>query len=186
MEPYIQIAYLNDFIFCPMSIYFHQLFGTLKTRLYHDTPQISGKAIHGAVDEQRYSDKKDIIQGLEVYSEEFRLCGKIDILDTSKGVLTERKKYIETIYDGYLFQLYGQYFALKEMNYTINEICFYSYDNNKVHKMLLPEDNQEMYKSFCLLIENINNFNPESFLPSNIEKCQNCIYEPLCDRSLLC
>lgn len=39
MEPYIPISFLNDFIFCPRSIYFHQLYGRSSESLYHSTDQ---------------------------------------------------------------------------------------------------------------------------------------------------
>ena len=94
MEGYIPISYLNDFIFCPRSIYFHQLHGELSTRLYHDKPQIEGKAAHSAIEEKRYSTRKKILQGIDVYCEKYRICGKIDLFDTQKGILTERKKHI--------------------------------------------------------------------------------------------
>jgi len=44
MEDYLQIANLNDFIFCPRSIYFHNLFGSTSTRLYHRAAQMEGNA----------------------------------------------------------------------------------------------------------------------------------------------
>jgi CRISPR-associated exonuclease Cas4 len=58
MEAYLKITYLNDFIFCPLSIYFHELYGSLSERLYYDDAQLDGKAAHAAVDEGRYSTHK--------------------------------------------------------------------------------------------------------------------------------
>ena len=99
MELYLKISYLNDFIFCPLSIYYHQLYGELSERMYYGSAQLDGKAAHSAIDEQRYSTHKNILQGMDIYSSEYNLCGKIDLFDTEKGLLTERKKHIETIYD---------------------------------------------------------------------------------------
>ena len=98
MELYLKITYLNDFVFCPLSIYYHQLYSDLAERLYYDDAQLNGKAAHSAIDEQRYSTHKNILQGIDVFSEEYKLCGKIDLFDTEKGLLTERKKHIETIF----------------------------------------------------------------------------------------
>ena len=53
MEPYLPISYLNDFIFCPRSIYFHQLYGRVNQRVYHTPAQTQGKAAHKAIDTQR-------------------------------------------------------------------------------------------------------------------------------------
>ena len=44
-ENYYPISYLNDFIFCPLSIYFHQLYGRTEECLYQCTDQINGKAV---------------------------------------------------------------------------------------------------------------------------------------------
>ena len=33
---------MNDFIFCPLSIYYHQLYGELSERMYYDKAQLEG------------------------------------------------------------------------------------------------------------------------------------------------
>ncbi len=53
MELYLKITYLNDFIFCPLSIYYHQLYGELTDRLYYSDVQLDVKAAHAAVDEKK-------------------------------------------------------------------------------------------------------------------------------------
>lgn len=132
MELYLKITYLNDFIFCPLSIYYHQLYGGLAERLYYNDAQLDGKAVHETIDNQHYSTHKNILQGIDVYSDEYKLCGKIDIFDTKKGLLTERKKHIEKIYDGYLFQLYAQCLCLREMGYKVNEKDFWKNQNQYI------------------------------------------------------
>jgi len=184
MESYIQIAYLNDFIFCPRSIYFHQVYGKLSTRIYHTPAQIRGKAAHEAVDEKRYSTRKGILQGMEVYCEEYGVCGKIDMYDSDKKILTERKKHITKIYDGYIFQIYAQYFALKEMGCDVLELRFYSSDTNKVYKVPLPEDDLEMKNKFENVIRDINSCDLNDFKQTNIAKCEHCVYAAICDQAL--
>jgi CRISPR-associated exonuclease Cas4 len=184
MEAYLKITYLNDFIFCPLSIYFHQLYGGLSEDLYYDTPQLDGKAAHSAIDEHRYSTHKNILQGVDVYSDEYLICGKIDIFDCESGLLTERKKHITTIYDGYVFQLYAQCLCLREMGYLVKTIRFYSSDDNKVYSVQLPEENDEMFRRFKETISAMHNFDVDTFVPSNIKKCQTCIYNSFCDRPL--
>ena len=110
----------------------------------------------------------------------YNLYGKIDVFDTEKGILTERKKKIKNIYDGYIFQLYAQYFSLVEMGYSVNKIRLYSMDDNKMYPISKPEDDNEMFSKFKKLIDDINNFDIDSFRQSNQVKCSNCIYEPLC------
>ena len=184
METYIKITYLNDFIFCPISIYFHQLYDNVKQELYYDTIQFEGKASHSSIDSKTYSDKKDILQGINVYCEKYELCGKIDIFDKSLKLLTERKKNIKKIYDGYIFQLYAQYFCLIEMGYDVQNIRLYSMDDNKRYEIKLPHEDIEMSTKFENLLHEIKNFDFEKYLPDNILKCKNCIYSNSCYMSL--
>ena len=93
-EEYLPISNLNDFIFCPVSIYFHSLDYDSDKMLIQSEKQINGTSSHSACDEGRYTDKKSILQGISVISEEYGLIGKIDVFDSESGVLTERKKKI--------------------------------------------------------------------------------------------
>lgn len=175
----IAISTLNDFIFCPVSIYFHTL-DEEENILSQDIAQINGSHSHRNSDLAVYSTKKSILQGISVYCEEYGLCGKIDVFDTEKSILTERKKKIKAIYDGYVFQMYAQYFALTEMGYDVKKLKLYSMDTNKGYDIDLPEKNQEMSEKFTKLITDMKNFSFDNFKQSNEEKCNNCIYEPLC------
>lgn len=181
----ILISQLNDFIFCPASIYFHGLYGGRDKLTFQEASQLNGTKAHEAVDSGNYSSRKNILQGISVYSEKYRLVGKIDILDTAKQTLTERKKKIKVVYDGYVFQIYAQYFALSEMGYPVNKLQLYSMDDNKIYNVLLPQDNPVMYAKFEELVKAMRNFDLTAFKQANTAKCQNCIYEPACDRSLL-
>lgn len=180
----IAISNLNDFIFCPASIYFHQLGEGLDKILTQEKSQIDGSHVHEAIDENTYSTKKSILQSFSVYSEEFNLIGKIDIFDLETGTLTERKNKINYIYDGYIFQLYAQYFALKEMGYQVKKLRLYSYQDNKNYSIQLPEKNPAMMRKFRELIIKINNFDLSKYHPSSKLKCVNCIYNELCDRTI--
>ena len=181
----ILITELNDFIFCPASIYFHKLYGNIETRTYQSTDQINGTAAHKSVDEKSYSDKKNIIMAMDIYSERYNLIGKIDIYDSDRKILRERKKRIKTVYDGYIFQIYAQYFALVEMGYEIDRLELYSIDDHKKYSIKLPHDGKVMLLKFEKVIEDIKSFRLEDFKQENINKCERCIYEPSCDRSLL-
>ena len=182
MESYIPISFLNDFIFCPRSIYFSQLYRRRDQFIYKEKSQIEGSESHKSIDFQTYSTKKDILQGISVYSEKYRLCGKIDIFDKKEGVLIERKKLIKTIYDGYIFQIYAQYFCLSEMGYFIKRLFFYSMDTNKRYSVSLPSDDKSMKDNFEKLIQDINYFNLNMPFRANPNKCEKCIYINLCDR----
>ena len=97
-----------------------------------------------------------VLQGLSVYSEEYNLVGKIDTFDTRKGVLTERKKKIKKVYDGYIFQVYP---------------------------IPLPQHAPELYQKFIKTLTDLNTFRLENFRQENEQKCAHCIYEPLCSYS---
>lgn len=185
MENYLLISHLNDFIFCPNSIYCHQLFGGLSKSLYHSPYQTEGSAVHNSIDSKTYSSKKNMLQGIDIYCDQFNLCGKIDLFDVEKKILIERKKMIKTIYDGYIFQLYAQYYSLVEMGYDVKKIQLYSFDTNKTYPIKLPDQDLEMKKKFIQLISDIKNFNPDNFKQTNAQKCEKCIYASLCAVSLV-
>lgn len=68
MEPLWTMTQLNDFIFCPRSLYYSGIYkNTGSVELYHQAPQLNGKAAHAAVDEARYSSRKDMRQGITVH-----------------------------------------------------------------------------------------------------------------------
>lgn len=184
-ENVIKITELNDFIFCPASIYFHRLYGKMDNILYNGEKQTKGLMIHNKVDNKEYSTSKEVITSLEVFSDEFMLFGKIDILDLKTKTLIERKNKVKEIYDGYIFQLYAQYFCLIEMGYEVEKLKIYSFEDNKNYFIKLPNEDKENFNKFLKVINDIRNFRIEKFEQKNIEKCRNCIYESCCDRSLL-
>lgn len=184
-EDLIKLSQLNDFIFCPASIYFHNLYGNQEKYLYQTTSQVNGSDAHKTIDESNYSTRASVLTSLDVYCEEYGITGRIDILDVEKKQLTERKKHIKTIYDGYIFQLYGQYYALKEMGYDVEHLRLHSLDDNKIYDVLLPDEDEEMKGQFEALIDEMHCFEIASFEQTNATKCENCIYEPACDRGLL-
>ena len=46
MEELISISTLNDFIFCPYSIYLHNVYMDVDDSLFHAMPQITGRIAH--------------------------------------------------------------------------------------------------------------------------------------------
>ena len=184
MEDVILLSQLNDFIFCPVSIYFHNLYGDMEKQLYQEKQQLAGTKAHETVDEKRYSTSKHIITGMDVFCEKYGIAGKIDIYNQKERVLIERKKKIQQVYDGYIFQLYGQYFALTEMGYDVSKLEMHSIDDNKTYSIPLPEEDPEMQSRFISTITSMRNFDMSKYVQENSKKCANCIYEPACDRTL--
>ena len=185
MDGEILITELNDFIFCPISIYFHKMYGNMDRMTYQTADQLNGTAAHKNIDENHYSTKKNIITGLDIYCEKYNLIGKIDVYYCDKKILRERKKKIIKIYDGYIFQIYAQYFSLIEMGYEVEKLQLHSIDDNKTYNIKLPSEDTVMFDKFEKTIEQISLFDMDQFLQTNVEKCKHCIYEPACDRSLL-
>jgi len=180
MEENIKISNLNDFIFCPRSIYFHNLYYNFEEKIFHDTYQQEGKRAHKNIDKKQYSTKKDILQSIDIYSEELGVIGKIDLYDKDKKQLIERKKRIKIIYEGYYLQLYAQYYCLIEMGYEVKELYFHSLSDNKRINIPLPtKENKERLKE---IIKEIQNFSlDDKDFTQNPKKCQMCIYKELCD-----
>ena len=181
----IMISHLNDFIFCPVSIYFHGLDTDTDRMLYQTTAQINGTAAHEKVDNKKYTSRKNVLQSIFVYSEKYDLYGKIDLFDIATGVLTERKKKISAIYDGYKYQLYAQYYALTEMGYEVRKLQIHSFDDNKIYSVTLPQANSLETVKFESLLERMRKFSLDTFQQNSIAKCLKCIYEPLCSFSVL-
>jgi len=178
MESYIQISKINDFIFCPYSLYLHSIYENVDESLYHQDPQVTGKLLHKPIDTQKYSTKRNVLQGVEVYSEKYQLAGKIDLYYQDKKKLVERKTKVAKIYNGYKYQLYAQYFALEEMGYEVTALQIRSLLDNKVYDIPLPDFKETII--FEAVIKSIRDFHVTSSYRQNPHKCTCCIYTNLC------
>ncbi|MFB2578378.1 type V CRISPR-associated protein Cas4 [Acinetobacter sp. c2-A9] len=184
----LSISQLNDFVFCPYSIYLHNSYQTLDDEQFHDVAQTKGKQSHYTVDNASYSTKKDHITGMMVYSERFGLVGKIDQYFMAEKRLVERKRTIRKIYDGYKLQVYAQYFCLIEMGFAVDYIGFYSMTDNKNYALPLPsnEENDPINQWFVGNLNKIRNYKPDyGVVYINENKCRACIYASLCDQTTL-
>lgn len=183
METFLPISYLNDFVFCPYSIYLHQVFDNSSELVYSASPQQTGKSEHTAIDtlKGKSKDSSSIIKGAYVISNRLGVYGKIDTLYVNKHKLVESKYQIKTIYRGYYYQLWAQYFALMEMGYQVDEICFYSIRDKKTHPVQLPQ--QQEFDELRDHIRKIARFDFEEDIKVNPVKCQHCIYASLCDKT---
>lgn len=180
MEEYIQISKINDFVFCPRSLYFHSLYENFNKDEYQEVAQKEGTLRHETVDKGTYSSRKDIITSLPVYSDRYMIAGKIDIFDKKKGHLIERKTKIKKVYDGYRYQLYAQYFAMEEMGYKVEKLFLHSIKDNKRYEIEKPEGREK--ERFELVIRKIKGYDllRDNTRPNEM-KCSNCIYRNLCD-----
>lgn len=174
MESYIQISKINDFLFCPLSLYLHSVYESFDTSLYHDTPQVVGRANHASIEEGRYSTSKHVLQGIPVYSERYGIMGKIDVYDEKAKTLVERKTKIKKIWPGYVAQVYAQYFCLSEMGQKVEQIYLHSLTDNKRYSVPLPQEREQ--EGFAQLIEEIRTFDIRRYENHRCPKCANSIY----------
>ncbi len=180
MDNYISISMLNDFIFCPYSIYVHSLFIESDKDIYEAKPQILGKNAHRTIDEKMYT-SKDIITSLPIISDNYGLLGKIDLYNIKTKTLIERKYKIKTIYKGQILQLWAQYFCMLEMGYSVKNIQFYEISTNKNIKLNIPNETDRL--EFTSFINEFRQYTPNSYLNINPNKCLHCIYSSLCDKT---
>ncbi len=181
VDDYIPISTLNDFIFCPYSIYLHNIYMNTDEGLYHATPQTRGKIAHKTVDNKTASTRKNDIISLPVYSSKYRLTGKIDIYKKETRTLIERKYQVKQIFEGQIYQLWAQYLCLKEMGYDVQHLVIYEISSNKKITIDMP-DEKGIHK-FELLIHKFRTYNPSDKISLNPNKCKRCIYSNLCDKT---
>lgn len=179
MNTSVQISKLNDFLFCPNSLYLHSIYDSFDSTTFKQTPQVVGKASHTNIDKGIYSSSKRYLQGLSVYSERYGISGKIDIYDRREKALIERKYKIKKIYDGYKMQLYAQYFCLEEAGYAITTMYLHSLSDNKRYAVEIP--NRKETRKFEKLVHDMLHFYiEENHIDQSYKKCSNCIYNTLC------
>lgn len=182
MNDYIPLATLNDFVFCPYSIYLHSVYMDTDEDTYKATPQTKGSIAHKGVDNKDGSTRKGDVMSLSVYSDELGISGKIDVYKKEQRLLIERKNNLKRIFRGQLYQLWGQFFCLKEMGYDVDEIAFYEISTNKMIHIDLPDDNCK--RELRDFIERFKNYDPASTpITINPNKCIHCIYCNLCEKT---
>lgn len=180
MEDYIALSTLNDFIFCPYSIYLHNIYMGADEDVYHATPQTKGKTAHIKVDNKTTSCGTNDIVALPVFSDELGIMGKIDVYKKQEKWLIERKYELKQIFRGQLYQIWGQYFCMTEMGYAIEKMSFYEISTNRMIAIEIPNKfNKDELSKF---IEMFKTYDPTQKIHINTNKCKHCIYCNLCDK----
>lgn len=192
MEHPITASNLNDFTFCPYSIFIHSMYEDMPKKIYQGAAQIRGTyahidAISSSIGELPYEiadDIKNIIKEETFYSSTYDIITVIDFYNSETRTLAERKNTIKYVYPGYTYQIYAQYFALKDNGLIVDKLILHSLSDGITYSILLPEVDQKMKNQFEQILHQIRHFDISAYYPDNIEKCTNCIYNSLCDRSL--
>ncbi|NTU46863.1 type V CRISPR-associated protein Cas4 [Candidatus Roizmanbacteria bacterium] len=177
MESAIPISTINDFLYCPKSLYLHGIYSAFDTSVYHDTPQIKGSIIHENIEEGRYSTSKYMLQALSIYSVRLGLKGKIDVYDSKKHELIERKYRVKQLYKGFIFQLYAQMYCMQEMGYVVDNLYIQSLSDNKRYQIDLPSEEQR--EEFEKTIQQMKSFGSEDLIMHTCNHCNNNIYDLL-------
>ncbi len=167
-EDYITFTEINDFLYSPASLYLHASFRDKTANLYKEKSQVAGSLEHEAIEEGRYSTRKNVLQAKTVYCEKYNLLGKIDTFDIEKGELVERKNRVSKIYLGLIYQTWAQYFALREYGFVVRKIFIYSKQDNKKYEIKIPDEKDE--KNFAKMIERIREFKAETLLDNETDK----------------
>ena len=180
MEELLPITNLNDFLFCPRSLYFGNIFrNSLGQDGYQQTPQKIGLAAHQSIDTSSYSTRKNVLTGLMVVCEEFGLIGRIDVYDGDTQILTERKWSVSAVWEGFRLQLHAQFFALKEMGIPVISLRLHSKKDNRTYEVPLPDAKDSLRLSE--VIAQMRSFRFDAPFEVNHRKCHGCIYRELCD-----
>ena len=113
MDDLLTISKLNDFIFCPASIYFHGLYEGVDFMSFTSKAQMYGLKQHERIDDENYKYAK-ALSAINVCSLEYGLVGKIDKYFTEECRLVESKAKIKP----YMMGMFSNYtlsiFALQK------------------------------------------------------------------------
>lgn len=180
MEETLSMTNLNDFLFCPRSLYYGNIFRrSSNPGGFQQTPQKVGLATHQTIDSSTYSSRKGVLQGTMVYCERFGLLGRVDVYDPATKTITERKHSVSALWEGFRLQLYAQYFALCEMGLTVERLRIHSYKDNRTYDVPLPSEKD--VARFEQVLSDMRKYRLEDTFAPNPRKCANCIYRELCD-----
>lgn len=180
MEDYILISQLNDFIFCPYSIYLHNIYSETTEEIYHAAPQTRGRIAHETVEQKTATHNKDTLLSLPIMSEEYGLMGKIDVYHADRKTLIERKFRLRSIFQGQIYQLWAQMFCMQEMGYKVEHLAFYEISTNRTISIDLPTETDK--QQFANFLQRFRNYRPEETIHTNPNKCSHCIYNNLCEK----
>ena len=179
IDNYINITTLNDFLFCPYSIYLHNAFMDMDGDVFVAKPQVRGKAAHKEIDERTLSVEPDDVQSLKVFSIELGLVGVIDLYRKNERHLIEFKyKVGDSLFLGQKAQLWAQYFCLSEMGSQVEKISVYEKSTGIFHDVKIPAN--DVKQILTDLIRKFREFDFSQPMEVSTKKCTYCIYCNLC------
>lgn len=177
MDSAIAISSINDFTYCPKSLYLHSVYSAFDTSIYHDTPQTLGSITHENIENQNYTTSKHILQGLSVYNAKLGIKGKIDVYDAQNKCLIERKYRVKQAYKGFKYQLYAQMYCLLEAGFKVKKMFLHSLSDNKRYEIPLPTKAEK--QEFEKIVSNMKSFSAVSLQKHSCNHCAGNIYSLL-------
>lgn len=167
----------------------HGMYEDMPKSVYQSDSQILGTYSHNEnkIDFKFKKNNIDIDNTITeecYYSSTYNVLAIIDCYNINSKILIEKKRKIKDIYKGYIFQLYAQYYSLKDNGIEVDKLCLYSILDDEHYYIPLPEKNKQLKREFEVVLYEMRHFQLEKFYQGNYEKCKNCIYSNLCDRSL--
>lgn len=178
----IPISLIGNYLYCPYSIYLHNVYMETDDSVYKAEHLYKGSAVHRVVDEKRSDNRKEVLQAFPVYSERLGLVGKIDMFNAKTGELIERKTKVDRIYPRHIYQLWAQMFCLQEMGYEVKKLSLYDYTSNKKHNVEIPSEQEGL--NFVSFLNEMRAYNPsEDKIKVNAQKCKYCIFTNMCDKT---
>lgn len=182
MDDWIAISNLNDFVFCPYSIYLHNIYYDTDVGEYQALPQTQGKLAHSVVDAASEKSHGADRFGIAVSSERFHIYGKIDVFRACDKTLIERKYQLKKIFRGQIYQLWAQYYCMTEMGYDVQRLAFYEISTKKTISLDIPS--AQDLDEFMSLLDSFREFDPCSGFTIIHSKCEHCIYSNMCDKAI--
>ncbi len=179
MDGYISFSELNDFLFCPQSLYLHTLYKNYKSNVYHDTPQTDGKAAHETIDQATYN-KGGWETGVWLSSPSYRIYGRCDLYNPTTGELVERKRTIRRIYEGQRMQAWAQAMCLMDMGKSVTSVTLHSLTDNLRYSIPVPDEKIKLQVKQLVhqMLTYKANYTHETKTIDT--RCRHCIYAPLC------
>ena len=180
MEETIPITAINDFLFCPKSLYWGNIARrSLAKDSYQESAQKAGTLSHGNVDSGRYSTRKTVFSGFPVYCEKYGLMGVIDVYDSGSGTIIERKRTVRAVWEGFRMQVFAQALSLMESDFPVKRIKIHSLTDNRTYDVGLPA-RQDVDRLEEILGE-MRSFSPWDEFDPDRKRCPRCPYRHLCD-----
>ena len=178
MDGLIPISNLNDFLFCPYSIYLHGIYQGAEEQAVKATVQNEGTRAHKEKEKTAEGAK---LVSLPVLSEKLGVFGIIDKYDPASGILTEYKNHLDRVFEGQIIQLQCQALCLSEMGYHVTELRLFDIFKGTAVDIGFP--NGKDRRRITELIEEYRGWSPEREIQVNPAKCRKCIYCALCEKS---